>query len=328
MRVSVVIPTVNRRDSVMRTVSTILRQDFPASDREIIVVIDGASDGTAEALRKCEANSQLRILEFEKNRGPSAARNAGWRAATGELIVFLDDDMVCTPGLLRAHVAAHTGIGNSQIVGMGAISISPGNPLSLASELFLRGLGAEYQRHREYPEEPWPKNAWSFANTSVARAVVERVGGFDERFRKREDAEFGVRLLQAGVRQRFVGDAAAYQSSNKSAQQLAHDAEVFAECDLLFLRAHPGWIPHDSLNRVRQEASWRRWVRQILVQQLGVVDLLLAPVCTMGEWSGTPGPLRRVAVRLLQFRCGLHWYKRLREVSGVRPEDLTSGENQ
>ena len=321
MRVSVVIPTVNRRDSVMRTVSTLLSQDFPVSDCEIIVVIDGAGDGTAEALRSGEMKSRVRVLEFEQNRGPSAARNAGWRAATGELVVFLDDDMICTPGLLRAHVAAHDRDLNGAIVGMGAIFISPEHPPSLASELFLRGLGAEYQRHSNYLEERWPENAWSFANTSVARALVERVGGFDERFRKREDSELGVRLLEAGVQQQFVGNAVAYQSSNKSGQQLVRDAEVFAECDLLFLRTHPGRNPNELLSRIGQEASSKRWVRKMLVRQLATIDLLLAPLCTMGEWSRTPGPLRKVAVRLLEFRCGLHWYKRLREVSGIQPEN-------
>ena len=325
MRVSVVIPTVNRRDSVMRTVSTVLKQDFPA-DYEIIVVADGASDDTAEALRKFQAGSPVRVLEFEKNRGPSAARNAGWCAAAGELVVFLDDDMICTPGLLRAHVAAHRGSGNGEIVGLGAIYVSPELPPSLASELFLRELGAEYQRHREYPEEPWPESAWSFANTSVTRAVLERVGGFDERFRKREDRELGVRLLEAGVKQQFVSRAVAYQSCDKSAQQLVRDAEVFAECDLLFIRAHPGWSPHEFLSHIRREGPWKRRARRMLVRHLPTVDLLLAPLCTVGEWHGMPGPLRNVVVRWLQFRCGLHWYHRLLEVSGTLPEDWIRGD--
>lgn len=309
----------------MRAVSTVMRQDFPACDCEIIVVTDGASDGTVEALRQ-ETKSLVRVLEFEENRGPSAARNAGWRAASGELVIFLDDDMICSPGLLRAHVAAHERNGNSEMVGMGAIFIAPGDPPSLASELFLRGLGAEYERHREYPEEPWPGNAWSFANTSVAWTILDRVGGFDERFRKREDGELGVRLLKAGVRQHFVNNAVAYQSCNKSARQLVRDAEVFAECDLLFLREHPGCIPHELVSHIRQEASWKRWVRAMLVRRVAMADLLLAPLCAMGEWSGTPGLLRKAAVRSLLFRCGLHWYERFLQSSGTRPEDWNRGD--
>jgi glycosyltransferase involved in cell wall biosynthesis len=327
MRVSVVIPTVNRRDSVLRTVSTVLSQDFPASDCEIIIVADGASDDTAEALRRCHTESRVRVLEFETNRGPAAARTAGWCAAAGELVVFLDDDLICTPGLLRAHVAAHIGVGNREIVGLGAIYVSPKHPPSLASELFRRGLGAEYQRRRLDPDEPWPENVWSFANTSVARAVLERVGGFDERFRKREDCELGVRLLEAGVQQQFLGAAVAYQSCDKSAQQLVRDAEVFAECDLLFLRAHPGSSPHDFLSRLQREGPWKRRARQMLARHLTAVELVLVPLCTMGEWHGTPGPLRSVAARSLQFRCGLHWYHRLLEVSGTQPEDWIRGDH-
>lgn len=326
MRISVVIPTMNRRDSVMRTVSTVLKQDFPASDCDIIVVVDGTYDDTAEALRRFEAESRVRVLEFEENRGLPAARNAGWSAAIGELVVFLDDDMICTPGLLRAHVAAHSENAKSEIVGLGAIYVSPERPPNLASELFLRGLGAEYQRHCEHPEEPWPENVWSFGNTSVARVVLERAGGFDERFRQREDAELGARLLKAGVRQQFVGNAVAYQSCIKTVQQMVRDAEVFAECDLLFFRVHPGWYPHEFLSRLRQEAPSKRWMREMLVKHLAMADLLLAPLCAIGEWSGAPGSLRKMAVRSLMFRCGLHWYQRLLEASGTRPQDWIRGD--
>jgi len=326
--VSVVIPTVNRRDSVVRTVSTVLRQNLPASEYEVIVVVDGGTDGTTHALRGLGAEPQLRVLELETNQGPSTARNVGLSAASAELLVFLDDDIICTPDLLCAHVATHAEMaGRSEIAGLGAIYVAPEHPPSLAAESFLRGLGAVYLRHRDYPEEPWPENAWSFAITSIARAVLERVGGFDERFRKREDGELGVRLLEAGVRQKFVGSAVAYQWCGKSARQLVNDAEEFAECDLMFLRMHPGSSPHEGLSHIRQDRPWKRRAREILVQRPALVDLVLAPLCAPGEWRRVPWPLREVAVRALLLRCGLHWYHRLLEVSGTSPEDWIQGDS-
>ncbi|WP_348260955.1 glycosyltransferase family A protein [Telmatobacter sp. DSM 110680] len=326
MLVSVVIPTANRCDLVMRTVGTVLQQDFPASDFEIIVAVDGVRDGTADALRTLGAKHQIRVLELERNQGPSAARNAGLRAAKGELVVFLDDDMNCTSELLRSHVAAHVKTAERrEIAGLGAIYVAPEHRPCLAAELFLRGLGGVYLRHSEHPAEKWPENVWSFGNTSVGRAVLERVGGFDERFRKREDCELGIRLLEAGVRQEFVGDAVAYQWCEKSAEQLVRDAEIFAESDVMFLRIHPGWSPHEFLSRIREEKQWKRWARELLVRCPAIADLLLSPVCTMGQWRGMPGPLREVAVRALTLRCGLHWYHRLIEVSGRRPEDWIRG---
>lgn len=321
MRVSVIIPTSNRRDTVLRTADAVLRQDYPASDREIIVVVDGDSDGTAVALRRFDVESQLRIVEQE-NRGPAGARNSGSRVANGELLIFLDDDMFCAPGWLRGHVTAHAGDDLNEIVGIGAIYVAADDAYSLAAEMFNDGLGAEFLLHRDFPDRPWPVNAWSFANTSISREKLESAGGFDERFRMREDCELGVRLLEAGIRQQFVGDAVAYQHCDKNPERLVRDAELFAECDVLFLEKHPGRMPHDFLTRIRRESWWKRAARHWISRHVGFADAILRPVCAMGDRRQLPGVLRKLALRALLFRSGLHWYSRMRDVAGVLPEDL------
>jgi glycosyltransferase involved in cell wall biosynthesis len=307
---------VNRRDSVLRTVRSALQQAFAASGYEIVVVIDGADDGTAAALRSLDAGSRLRVVDLEKNQGPAAARNAGWRAATGPLVIFLDDDMICTPELVGAHVAFHAEVADRcKVVGMGGVYALPEQRPGLAAETFLEGLGAVYEQHRSHPNEPWPTDVWSFANTSLARVILERAGGFDERFRKREDAELGVRLLKMGVQQRFVTGAVAYQSSEKDVQQLIHDAEVSGDCDFLFMQMHPGCIPHDFVANIQREGPWKRRARQVLARYPAIPDLLLGPLCAIGDWPRTPKPLRKLALRALLFRCGLHWYRRLTQLS-------------
>ncbi len=318
MQLSVVVSTYNRRDTVLRSVRTLLRQDFPSFEYEIIVVVDGSTDGTAEALRALTADGRLRVVEQE-NRGLAGARNTGMRAAAGELLIFLDDDMACVPELLREHVAAHAG--QKAIAGLGAIYVAPDNPRNLAAEHFNRGMGAYYLRQRDHPGEPCPENMWSFGNTSIRRAAVMKAGGFDERFRMREDGELGVRLLAAGVRQRFVRGAVAYQWCGKSARELVRDSEAFGEFDLLYMRTYPGRMPHNFLRHIQQDGHWKRCARRLLVARPEIADLVLAPLCAMGEWCSQVGAVRELAVRALLMRCGLHWYHRLLELSGTSPED-------
>ena len=98
MQASVVVSTYNRRDVVLRTARTLLQQEFPASEYEIIVVVDGATDGTAEALP--ELGERVRVVE-QANRGLAGARNTGARSACGELLIFLDEDMEGGPELVR-----------------------------------------------------------------------------------------------------------------------------------------------------------------------------------------------------------------------------------
>ena len=90
--VSVVMPTFNRRQQLQHAINSVLRQSRPVD--ELVVVDDGSTDGTFELLSEFSAQTpHLRIVTLQqKNAGPAAARNAGIKLASGELIAFLDDD--------------------------------------------------------------------------------------------------------------------------------------------------------------------------------------------------------------------------------------------
>ena len=308
MQASVIVSTFERREVVLRTVDTLFAQDFPATDYEIIVVVDGSTDGTAAALRALPLGRRLRVIE-QQNRGLAGARNTGSRAATSELLIFLDDDMTCEPALVREHVAAHAQ--GDALVGLGAIYVAKDNPPNLSSEYFNAGLGAAYLGLRNQPDEPWPEDTWSFANTSVRCDLLLQVGLFDERFRMREDAEIGVRLLAAGARRRFLGGAIAYQSCVKSVDDLLRDSEAFAESDALFMRTHPGKSPHGFMQLIQRDPWWKRRLRLLLAAHLAIADFVLAPFCVLGERFFSVRGLRSIGLRALQIRCGVHWYSRL-----------------
>jgi len=101
---SIVIPCFNREREIGRAVGSCLAQEFP--DFEIVVVDDGSTDGTARALREI-ADPRVRLVRLPSNRGHTAARNAGVRAARGEWIIHLDSDDELLPGALgRIHAHA------------------------------------------------------------------------------------------------------------------------------------------------------------------------------------------------------------------------------
>jgi len=99
-QVSVIIPTYNRAWILREAVDSVLGQDFESF--ELIVVDDGSTDDTAEIL--AAYGDRLRVIRQE-NRGVSAARNTGIRAAGGTLIAFLDSDDFWLPGKLACQVA-------------------------------------------------------------------------------------------------------------------------------------------------------------------------------------------------------------------------------
>lgn len=92
MLVSVIIPTYNRAKTIERTVNSVLAQTWKAI--EIIVVDDGSTDQTPEILKGY--GDKIRAIR-QKNGGPAAARNTGIKAATGDIIAFLDSDDLWLP---------------------------------------------------------------------------------------------------------------------------------------------------------------------------------------------------------------------------------------
>jgi glycosyltransferase involved in cell wall biosynthesis len=98
MFVSVLIDTYNHERFIEQAIVSVLEQDFPAAEREIIVVDDGSTDRTPEIVRKFEP--RVRLLRKE-NGGQASAFNAGIPECQGEIIAFLDGDDWWAPGKLR-----------------------------------------------------------------------------------------------------------------------------------------------------------------------------------------------------------------------------------
>lgn len=106
-RVSIVMPTYNRRDTIDRAIESVQAQRF--DDWELVIVDDGSTDGTRDVVEKLDPRIRLVV---QKNQGVAGARNTGLAAARGDLIAFLDSDDAWTPHHLRLATAffdAHPG---------------------------------------------------------------------------------------------------------------------------------------------------------------------------------------------------------------------------
>lgn len=120
--VSVLIDTYNHERFIEQAIVSVLEQDFPASEREIVVVDDGSTDRTHEIVRKFEP--RVRLLRKE-NGGQASAFNAGIPECKGEIVAFLDGDDWWAPGKLQAVssvLASDTSIG---LVGHGITEVFP-----------------------------------------------------------------------------------------------------------------------------------------------------------------------------------------------------------
>jgi len=186
-RVSVVIPTWNRRELVCRAIESVLAQDCAVG--EIIVVDDGSSDGTGEALQR-RFGTRIRY-RWQPNAGVSAARNHGLALARGRYLALLDSDDVWLPSKTRLQAAwldAHPGYG--MVVCDVARVDRNGHDIDVL------------QRRRILPEDGWASR-WIMhdpvlvpASAMFRREVLDDVGGFDESLATAEDLEFHLRVAR------------------------------------------------------------------------------------------------------------------------------------
>ena len=190
MKLSVVIATKDRAAYLSRTLDGFAAQR-DAPEFEVIVVDNGSSDGTASLARERAATSafSLKLVHVaQPNRG--AARNAGIAAATGAIVLFVDDDVQLPERFLAAHAAAQRGV-------------------------FPQAVSGPILNVPDYDSRPRPSAAnysgafFCTCNVSVPRSALQAVGGFDEGFDLYgwEDTELGLRLRRHDVRRAFAWEA-------------------------------------------------------------------------------------------------------------------------
>jgi glycosyltransferase involved in cell wall biosynthesis len=196
---SVIIPTYNRRDSLMRTLRALERQTYPADQFEVVLISDGSSDGTAEAVKAFQPAYLLRFVE-QQNQGPSVARNNGARLASAPLLVYLDDDIEPCNEFLAVHAAAHENDDALVLIGPQTGPMHEKMPAWIAWEHLM--LQKQYYNFTHGIWPTGPNNLYS-GNFSLRREHLLAVGGFNVQFTRQEDVELGFRLERQGLHFRF-----------------------------------------------------------------------------------------------------------------------------
>lgn len=232
--VSVVMPTYNRLPTLKRVLSALNQQNYPAVRFEVVVVSDGSTDGTNEYLQDVETSLNLRPV-IQQNAGPAAARNRGVQEAKGDLIVFLDDDVVPAPKFIEAHVFAHNVHPKEEIVIIGPMLTPADFSLSPWVQWMQDRLFEQYQ---SMAMGEWEATARQFytGNASLSRSLFLKHNGFDESLLRAEDVELAFRLANNGVKFRFCQEAAGYHYENRPFSTWLGIAHAYGENDILFAR--------------------------------------------------------------------------------------------
>ena len=204
--VTVVVPYFNAADSIARALDSVVAQSMPPA--EIVVVDDGSAAEDAERLRRLLDSGRygpVRLIALGENRGPSAARNAGWDAAAQPFVAFLDADDSWHPEKLQRQLNLfHAHPKSSLIAHRGAVQAGSGR-------LDAR-LDAEPTVWRVTPIRLILRNQFGTPAVMIRRSVPAR---FDERVRYAEDRDLWMRLLVSGAVVLVSSDAAGGRTTRR-----------------------------------------------------------------------------------------------------------------
>jgi glycosyltransferase involved in cell wall biosynthesis len=275
---SVIIPTYNRAEILRLTLAALVQQSHPRARFEVIVVDDGSTDQTAAVVQAFQGELNLHYCYLEaSDHSVSKVRNLGIEQAQGEVLLFLDSDMIVCPAYVEEHLKSHKTSGTPLLV-LGYVygyrytyevdgavllklvdfqEVAKNLPVLRAErrfgdprEIAYRQVGNDLS---QFPA-PW-RFVWS-NSISLRKEDVVRMGGFDETFPALggEDTELGYRCFKQGLQ---------FQLNRRAwGVHYPHPIDVEARKDvsrnnrLLFYRKYPN--PEIELYTVTRRYTYNR----------------------------------------------------------------------
>lgn len=225
--ITVIIPSRNRPAELERAINSVIHQEW--GPRLEVIVVDDASDPPVD-IGERERLPNLRVIRNEEPKGAAAARNRGVEASVAPIIAFLDDDDEWLPEKLQAQWR---------------VLQDPDVDFTYAGcELHTEGIGRRavlepFMDADRLAEELLTHNVVGMPTLVVRRELLERIGGFDERFRSANDWDLCLRLALSG-KGRPVPKVLARAFQRPGRPSITTTLDLFLQGRRLFLEKHAG----------------------------------------------------------------------------------------
>jgi glycosyltransferase involved in cell wall biosynthesis len=228
---------------------SLLAQQYPSSDFEVVVADNGSTDETAAIVRRYAERGPLRLVDASASRGPAVARNAVIAAARGEIVAFTDADCIAHPAWLAEVERGFVDAGVGAVAG--AIL---SDPPQTSTERFCERWGILSQEHvLAHPVLPYAQTA----NAAFRISVFERVGAFDEGLITCEDADMLWRMQrETELRLVYRPEALVWHRHRSSRRGLWRQTLGWGVGQALLYKKHRGLVRRDPWPTVL--AAYRR----------------------------------------------------------------------
>ncbi len=262
--VTIIMPSHNRADRLEKALQAISAQVYPLELVDLVLVLDGCSDGSSEVVEKLKPTLPFKITVISQPQGgPARARNVGVRMASGNILLFIDDDVVASPQLITEHITFH--LRDEKAVVLGTMSPPPAHQRPIWVRWEEQILLKQYADMLAGKYKPTARQFYT-GNSSVARQWFLSTGEFDETFLRAEDIEFAYRM-QSKFNLNFYFDpqAIGYHYANRSFASWKRAHYLYGRYDVIMDRdkGHNWIIPN-----IRNEFKRRDHITRFLAINL------------------------------------------------------------
>jgi glycosyltransferase involved in cell wall biosynthesis len=231
VRATIQLCTYNRAALLERVLDACFEQTVSSSSYEVVLVNDGSRDETPAVIERARARATCRFDVIDQhNSGLAKGRNAGIARASGERIIFIDDDVLPLPNFVEEHLRSH----------------------DAAPKAIVRGGAINVERFDDLPPPIWSIRHYSgnffwTTNVSVPLVTIRAIGGFNETFSEYgwEDIDVGLRLRFGGVRAVFNPKALVYHYKPRprsgNVEKMIVQSRAQARTAVQLTKIHPHW---------------------------------------------------------------------------------------
>jgi glycosyltransferase involved in cell wall biosynthesis len=248
VRATIQLCTYNRAALLERVLDACFEQTFDADAYEVVLVNDGSTDATPEVIARAAARATCRFEVIDQpNSGLAKGRNAGIARATGERIIFIDDDVLPLPNFVEEHLRSHERTPKAIVRG-GAINVENFDVLPVPI----------------WSIKDYSGNYFWTTNVSVPLATIRAIGGFNESFSEYgwEDIDVGLRLRFGGVRAVFNPRALVYHYKPRprsvNVEKMIAQSRAQARTAVQLAAIHPHWRTYLATGNNPVQRAWGR----------------------------------------------------------------------
>jgi GT2 family glycosyltransferase len=242
---SVIVPSYNGKDKVIRLLNSLQLQTCLSF--EVVIVLDGSTDGSAEAIKSHDWKFfPLRLIEQE-NKGRAGARNAGANTAQTDLLIFFDDDMILDTTCVEKHIGLHDC--KLRCIVMGQV-IEPSSETDNEIKKYKNYLNQCWAKVLEpYKQNYFPENLplLSAQNFSVSKSIFNELHGFDSTLKDVEDYDLALRARSNNIPIYYLDTAVALHADFFSFYKYALRSKDYLKNRRLAARSNPELYSSDKI---------------------------------------------------------------------------------